>query len=164
MISISHKALADIIDKIRFISQSLVPPTLGDIGLVESIQDVCDSLERTHKFDVEFFHKQFDEYGLPENLLLMLFRITQEQLNNIIRHSEAKNISIKLEKDAEYVILSISDDGKGFDPINYKKGLGITNIMNRASLFNGIVEIDAGKDRGCKLSVFIPFQENQILE
>jgi PAS domain S-box-containing protein len=156
MINFSHKALAGIIDKIRFLSQSLVPPTLGDIGLVESIQDVCDSLKRTHKFRIDFVHRHFNEEGLPDNLLLMLFRITQEQVNNIIRHAEAKNIHIKLESDAESIILTIADDGKGFDPQNHKKGLGITNITNRASLFNGTVEINAARGKGCKLVVIIP--------
>jgi PAS domain S-box-containing protein len=163
MINFSHKALAGIIDKIRFLSQSLVPPTLGDIGLVESIQDVCDSLRRTHKFRVEFFHRHFEEQILPENMRLMIFRITQEQVNNIIRHAEAHTIYIKLESDAEYVVLTISDDGIGFDPVSYKKGLGITNITNRASLFNGIVEIDAAKGKGCKLSVIIPLQQSNNL-
>jgi two-component system sensor histidine kinase UhpB len=89
---------------------------------------------------------------------LMLFRITQEQVNNIIRHSEASIIQIKLESDAEYINLTIDDNGKGFDPANFKKGLGITNIMNRASLFNGIIEIEAAKGKGCRLSVNIPLK------
>jgi two-component system sensor histidine kinase UhpB len=93
----------------------------------------------------------------------MIFRITQEQVNNIIRHAEAHTIYIKLESDAEYVVLTISDDGIGFDPVSYKKGLGITNITNRASLFNGIVEIDAAKGKGCKLSVIIPLQQSNNL-
>lgn len=159
MINFSHKALASIIDKIRYMSQSLVPPTLGDLGLVESIQDVCDSLRRTHKFKIDFFHRHFIEEGLPDNLRLMLFRITQEQVNNIIRHANAGSIEIRLQSDAEYLILSIADDGQGFDPDNFKKGLGFTNIMNRAGLFNGHVEIDAKKGGGCRLSVIIPLSK-----
>ena len=158
MIEFSHRSLAGIIDKIRALSQSLVPPTLGDIGLVESIQDICDSLKRTHKFKIHFFHRHFIEEGVPENMRLMLFRITQEQVNNIIRHSDAIIIQIKLESDAEYINLSIADNGKGFDPANIKKGLGFTNIMNRASLFNGLVEIEAAKGKGCRLSVNIPLK------
>ena len=58
------------------------------------------------------------------------------------------NIQIKLQCDAEYIFLIISDNGKGFDPSHYKKGLGLTNIMNRANLFNGKVEIDAAPGQG----------------
>ncbi|HEY6063702.1 MAG TPA: sensor histidine kinase, partial [Chitinophagaceae bacterium] len=160
MIEFSHKSLAGIIDKIRYLSQSLVPPTLGDIGLVESIQDIADSLRRTHKFKIDFFHRHFVEDGLPENLRLMLFRITQEQVNNVIRHAGAQTIQIKLGADAENILLTIADDGKGFDPCNYKKGLGLTNITNRASLFNGIVEIDAAPGKGCRLTVIIPLSSS----
>jgi len=156
MINLSHNGLTSIIDKIRYMSQSLVPPTLGDLGLLESIQDVCDSLRRTHKYKIDFLHRHFNETGLPDNLRLMLFRITQEQINNIISHANAASIEIRLQSDAEYLILSITDDGQGFDPDNFKKGLGFTNIMNRAGLFNGNVEIDAKIGRGCRLSVIIP--------
>ena len=94
----------------------------------------------------------------------MLFRITQEQINNILRHAEARVIQIKLESDAEYIVLTIADDGKGFDPLNYKKGLGLTNITNRASLFNGVVEIEAAKGKGCRLSVTIPLSNTELIE
>jgi signal transduction histidine kinase len=156
MINLAHKGLSDIINEIRQLSQSLVPTTLGDLGLIESIQDICDSLRRTHTFAIDFYHKHFKENGLPDNLKLMLFRIIQEQVNNIIRHSHANMIQIRLQTDAEYIILVITDNGKGFDSFNYKKGLGLTNITNRAGLFNGQVEIDAAPGNGCSLSVTIP--------
>ena len=91
----------------------------------------------------------------------MLFRIIQEQVNNIVRHAQAGAIQIKLQSDAEYIILTITDDGIGFDPANYKKGLGISSITNRAGLFNGKVEIDTAPGKGCSLSVIIPI-ENSI--
>lgn len=156
LINQSHKTLAGIINQIRLLSQSLVPPTLGDLGLVESIHELCDSLKRAHKFNIDFFFRHFSEETMPENLKLMLFRITQEQVNNIIRHAEADSIQIKLQSDAEYIILSISDNGKGFDLTNYKKGLGFSNITNRAGLFNGKVEIDATPGKGCSLTVVVP--------
>ena len=79
----------------------------------------------------------------------MLFRIIQEQVNNIVRHAGADNMNIRLQSDAEFIILTITDDGKGFDPANYKKGLGFKNIANRVSLFNGKVEIESAPGKGC---------------
>ena len=90
----------------------------------------------------------------------MLFRITQEQVNNIVRHVRAGSIHIKLQSYAEYIILTISDDGKGFDPDNYIKGQSFSNIINRASLFNGKVEIEATPGKGCLLLVIIPLEAN----
>jgi signal transduction histidine kinase len=159
MIHLSHQNLAAIIKEIRQLSQSLVPPTLGDLGLIESVYDLCDSLKRAHRFQIEFQHRHFNEEELPGNLKLMLFRIIQEQVNNIVKHAGATAIQIRLQSDAEYIILSIVDDGKGFDTHNYPKGLGFSNITNRAGLFNGKVEIDAAPGQGCTLSVIIPQEE-----
>lgn len=158
MITLSHKTLASITHEIRQLSQSLVPPTLGDIGLVESIQDLCDSLKRAHKFGIDFYSRHFSGEQLPDNLKLMIFRITQEQVNNIVRHAEANLIQIKLESDAEFINLSISDNGKGFDPAQTKKGQGFNNISNRAALFNARVEINSSPGKGCQLSVTIPIE------
>ena len=158
MIQLSHKTLAGIIYEIRQLSQSLVPPTLGDIGLTESIQELCDSLRRAHAFNIDFYHPYFHEEDMQANLKLMLYRITQEQVNNIIRHAHAANLQIKLQSDAEYIFLTISDDGIGFDPAHYKKGMGFSNIVTRADLFNGKVEIDTAPGKGCQLSIIIPLE------
>ncbi|MBL7724480.1 MAG: PAS domain S-box protein [Chitinophagaceae bacterium] len=163
MISLSHKNLATIINEIRQMSQSLVPPTLGDLGLVESVQDLCDALKRAHTFNIEFQYRYFNEDNLPVNLRLMLFRIIQEQVSNIIRHAGATTIQIKLQSDAEYIMLNIKDNGKGFDPDTRKNGgLGFSNINTRAALFNGKVEITSAPGSGCSLSVIIPqLRDNQ---
>ncbi len=155
----AHRELTEIIRELRTISQTLVPPTLGDIGLVESVEDVCDSLRRTLRCQLEFNHRSFDEDHIEDNLKLMLFRIIQEQLNNIAKHAAASSIIIRLESDAELIELEIRDDGKGFDPAALpKKGLGFTNIANRAGLFNGNVNIEAAPGQGCRLLVSIPLR------
>lgn len=156
MIEYSHKNLVSIIQEIRQLSQSLVPPTLGDIGLIESIQDLCDALKRVHTFTVEFYHHHFNEQQVPENIKLTLFRIIQEQINNIVRHSEADKMQIWLQTDAEYISLTVYDNGKGFNPASAKKGQGFKNITNRAALFNGIAEIEAMPGKGCKVNIIIP--------
>ena len=156
MIHFAHKNLVGIINEIRNLSQSLVPPTLGDLGLIESISDLCDSLKRTHTFKIEFLHRHFNENVLPDNLKLMLFRIIQEQVSNIVKHANATNVLIRLQSDAEYIILTVIDDGQGFDTSDFKKGLGLSNIGNRAGLFNGKVEVEAEPGKGCTLTVVIP--------
>ncbi|MES1215747.1 MAG: PAS domain S-box protein [Bacteroidota bacterium] len=156
IIEYAHKNISGIINKIRQLSQSLVPPTLGDIGLIESIEEVCESLRLSHSFNIDFFHRHFKEEILQDNLKLMLFRIFQEQVSNIIRHSQADSIEIRLLSDAEFIMLIITDNGRGFDSFNYTTGKGFSDISSRAGLFNGKVEIDSGPGRGCTLSVAIP--------
>lgn len=156
MITLSHKNLVSIINEIRSLSQSLVPPTLGDIGLVESIHDLCDSIKKANTIGIDFYCRHFDEQLLPENLKLMLFRVTQEQVNNVIRHANATRLEIRLESDAEFITLSINDNGQGFDVQNYKKGLGFKNIANRVGLFNGKVDKESSPGSGCTLTVHVP--------
>ena len=156
MINLSHKTLSDIVKEIRKLSQSLVPLTLGDIGLVESIQGLCDSIIQAHTIEIELHSRHFEESVLTDNLKLMLFRIFQEQLNNILRHSEASHMHITLESDAEFVLLSINDDGKGFDTTAYRKGRGLSNISSRANLMNGKMDIKSSPGNGCTLSISIP--------
>lgn len=156
LIRLSLKNIGGMIREIRTLSQSLVPPTLGDIGLVESIQELCDSLKRAHTFSVDFVSRHFDESTITENMKLMLFRITQEQVNNIIRHSHATEVYIKLQSDAESVILTIKDNGTGFDPEKTRKGMGLNNIVSRAALMGGKADIKAAPGDGCILSVELP--------
>lgn len=158
MIRRSRKELTEIFNVVRNLSQSLVPPTLGDIGLIESIKDVCNSLKVTHKFNVHFNYHSFSEEVLPDNMKLMLFRIIQEQINNIVRHSGADTIHIRLIADAEAAELRINDNGKGVDLSRGRKGLGLTNITNRAELFNGKVDIKTAPGEGFILTVSIPLK------
>ncbi|MBI5370807.1 MAG: PAS domain S-box protein [Sphingobacteriales bacterium] len=160
MISLAHKNLAGIINEIRHLSQSLVPPTLGDLGLAESIQDLCDALRRSHKFSIEFNCRHFEEEDIPGNLRLSLFRIIQEEISNIIRHSAATHIMIRLQSDAEHIFLTIMDNGKGFDPRTAREGLGLSNIRTRTALFNGKMELKTAPGEGCELTVIIPLQQD----
>jgi PAS domain S-box-containing protein len=157
MINQAHKGLLDIVTEIQHLSQSLVPPSLNDIGLVASIEDLCEPLKNTHAFSIDFRYHAFNEELLPDNLKLMLFRIIQEQVSNIIRHANANAIRISLNDSNGFVILSVSDNGKGFDLATVKKGLGFDNISNRAGLFGGELKIDTTPGKGCFIEVTIPF-------
>jgi len=85
-----------------------------------------------------------------------LFRIVQEQLNNIIKHAQADHVQIKLFSTSDGILLEIKDDGDGFDIEKVRKGLGFINIKNRAELFNGNAEIFSKPGKGCLLKVFFP--------
>ncbi|MBC7947506.1 MAG: PAS domain S-box protein [Chitinophagaceae bacterium] len=156
IINQAHKGLLNTVNEMRQLSQSLVPPSLSDIGLVESIEDLCNPLKNLHAFSIHFHHPSFDEKLLPDNMKLMLFRIIQEQINNIIRHAHADTIVISLYMPPGQVILVVTDNGIGFDPGSVKKGLGFANISNRAGLFGGALEITSSSQHGCTIRVSIP--------
>jgi PAS domain S-box-containing protein len=156
MIQSSSKFVSNAIDEIRKLSRSLAPPSLGDLGLLESIEDLCDSIRTTHLFAVSFYHSGIDENTLNEDVKFMLFRIIQEQIKNIIMHAKASSIGIRLTANADRVTLVISDNGKGFNPLTTRRGLGLNNIINRAEVFNGKAEINSAPNQGCTVSVTLP--------
>jgi PAS domain S-box-containing protein len=156
MVDMALKAVGDVINDVRAMSRSLIPSTLKDLGLVESINELADTFMRARVLNIEFEHIGLPEDIIPENQKLSLFRIVQEQLNNIIKHSGAKNVSIRLFSKKDEFVLEIRDDGKGFDPECFSKGIGILNIKNRAELFNGKAEIFSQPGNGCLLRVSFP--------
>jgi PAS domain S-box-containing protein len=159
MLSMAVKGVSDIINEVRAMSRSLIPSTLKDLGLVESVNELVDSIARTNVLQVDFNPIEFEDSYLPENQQLTLFRIIQEQFNNIVKHAGARNVFIKLETDAikKLVLVEIRDDGKGFDTKKVKKGLGFINIRNRVELFNGKMDISSQPGKGCHLRLSMPF-------
>jgi PAS domain S-box-containing protein len=156
----STNNISDAINEIRTISRSLVPPSIGDLGLIESLQDLVENIKATRRLHVEFYYSGTIDNMLDEKRKLMLFRIIQEQVNNVLKHAAAKNLVIELIADSEghSVDLTISDDGKGFelDRVRSKKGVGLSNIASRAQLFNGSVNIVTALGEGCKLKINVP--------
>ncbi|HEY0041763.1 MAG TPA: PAS domain S-box protein, partial [Flavisolibacter sp.] len=156
MVNMALRSVSDVINEVRSISRSLVPPTLKDLGFIDAVNDLIDSLRTTGAINVELDYFEFDEDQLPENKKLTLYRILQEQLNNIIKHAKAKNVSIMLRLTAGNILLQVKDDGVGFDIDKIKKGLGITNIHNRAELFGGKVLLTTSPGNGCDINVCLP--------
>jgi PAS domain S-box-containing protein len=160
MLNMALKSVSDVINDVRSMSRSLVPFTLKDLGLFESIKELIDSLMRTRAIIIEFENVHFDESIIPENQKLSMFRIVQEQLNNVIKHARAKKVWIRLYVKAYELVLEIRDNGKGFNSLNIRKGVGILNIRNRAELFNGKVNILSQPGSGCLLVISFPLNAN----
>ncbi len=119
-----------------------------------------ESIKATGVIHVEFYTSgPFDE-KISEKEKLMLYRIIQEQINNVLKHSGASNLVIELimEERENSIELNITDDGNGFNPESpkNKKGLGLSNIMSRAGLFGGKVTILSAPGKGCTLRVQVP--------
>ena len=156
LITKSSKNIISAITEIRKLSQSLMIPSLEDLGLVDSIEDLVESINATKKIYVVFVHREVDEAVLDENQKLTLFRITQEALNNIIRHANATRTTIELSNNKNRVQLIIKDNGKGFNAFSTKKGAGLNNIRNRVYLLSGALTINTHPGEGCTLVVELP--------
>jgi len=93
-----------------------------------------------------------------ENIKLTCYRITQVQLNNIVKHARAKKATIQLRKTADRLELMLQDDGIGFNPAINTGGIGLRNIKNRVDYYNGTVRIDSEPGKGCAVTIVIPLQ------
>lgn len=144
------------IEEIRKLSRTLVVPSLGDIGLISALQELTDDINLTHEFNVSLIHELYDEEALNKNLELMLYRIAQEQLNNIRKYAKAKEVTIALRSDTQQLFFIIEDDGHGFDPTTKAKGIGLKNISSRVDFYDGDIKIVSAPGKGCKLEIRIP--------
>ncbi len=139
-----------------------MPPTLDDLGLVDSVNDLIEDIHATRQLHVEFYTDGPIDEAVSGKLKLMLFRIVQEQVSNTLKHSGAKSLVIELtlEESENMIELNISDNGVGFDieKIKSKKGLGLHNMTSRAELFGGKLIIQSAPGQGCKLNARIPLQ------
>jgi PAS domain S-box-containing protein len=145
------------IEEIRDLSSHLVVPRLKGNGLLDSIGMVVEDINSTGLYKVKFTARNHIYVEtLSENKKIAIFRIVQEQMNNIIKYSLAKNVSISLTKNAKGVQLDMHDDGIGFDINQTKKGIGLSNICDRSKLFNGSVDYQTSPGHGCALTVLFP--------
>ena len=144
------------IDEIRNLSHSLILPFIEAPRLSETINYLTETISKGSTIIIEKEIKVIDENAIPDKLKLIIYRIIQEQLSNIVKHAKASAVLLKLIRHNEEILLTIKDDGKGFDTLSKTNGIGLINIKTRASLFNGEVTINSSPGNGCELIVSFP--------
>jgi signal transduction histidine kinase len=133
---------------------------LVENGIGHAIDQEINWLNKTGTYELKVNNQLVDLQITSPDKDLIILRLLQEIINNIIKHAEASLIQIRLQSDAEHIVLSVIDNGKGFNLTSNKKGQGFNNITNRAALFNGKAEIEAAPGMGCSLTVIIPLDDN----
>jgi len=145
------------IEETRRISNNLMPAALSEFGLVTAIRHICNTI--TSSTDINIIFKSEGKIeALSKDKQTYIFRITQEALTNIVKHSHAKNATIIISFSKQKIHLQIEDDGKGFDKtqINHLSSNGLNNIQNRILLLSGNLEIDSAINKGTKIKIEIP--------
>jgi PAS domain S-box-containing protein len=151
----SRKNISMAIEEIRKLSKELITPSLNDLGLIQSIKELIRGIQMVKKMKIRLNISGLDENSLLPEQKINVYRIIQEQLNNILKHAHASAVVIELNKMKEQISLEVRDDGRGFDPRARRNGVGISNIISRAELYNGRVEIDSAPGKGCRLEVIL---------
>ncbi|MFT3822734.1 MAG: PAS domain-containing protein [Chitinophagaceae bacterium] len=154
----SHDSLAKAIQEIRTLSKTLVPPSLGDLGLKEALLEMIETMKLNPQLQIKIGHYDAEVESISGNKKLFLYRIVQEQINNILKHSKATTAEIELVCNEQTLHMLIRDNGIGFDPTVKSRGIGMSNITNRVEMQNGNMEIISSSGTGCLLKIEIPLE------
>jgi signal transduction histidine kinase len=146
-------------EEIRQLSQSLVAPSLGGMGLDLALRKLLENFPLSASLRVDLDTTGYlDDIG-NDGIKLTCYRIAQVQLNNIVKHSRAHNASIILTRTPDRLTLLIRDDGIGFNPAKKTSGIGLRNIRNRVNYYNGTLDLESAPGKGCTLTITIPLTE-----
>ncbi len=153
----SYDYVNEAMEEIRKLSHSLVAPSLGDIGLKEALQGLVEDANFLYNQHVQLlFDEKYNEKDIDKNKALMFYRIVQEQMNNITKYAKADKVVIALKAENDNLVLSVTDNGVGFDSKHKSKGIGLKNISSRVEFYSGNMNIISAPGQGCTLEVFIP--------
>lgn len=142
------------IQETRNLSHDMVMPRFSERSLKEELKLLIGNY--SYKKVIQLELAGINESDISSTIKETLFRIAQEQLSNIAKHAKAGMIGMRLSNDARLVTMVIHDNGVGFDVQQQRKGIGITNILNRVEPYNGTAEIISMPGKGCTLLVTIP--------
>ena len=140
--------------QVRDISHDLIPPVFQHASLLEIIIDYVVEQNGQDGPCFQFFFESEEGWDkLPHQAALDLYRIVQESCSNAVKHAFAKNVTILLSRKENAIVLSITDDGQGFQTAAAKKGIGMQTIKERAANLNGTVSIESTPGKGTTVLV-----------
>lgn len=144
-----------ITEHLRTLGHSLRPPALDVGGLDISLKEFCREFAELTKINVEYHGESI--HGLPQEVSISLYRFVQEALTNILKHAHANQVKVRLVYRNNEILLSISDNGKGFSGSGKSKGVGLLGIAERLNLVGGTLIIPPQRGKGASLVARIPW-------
>ena len=152
----AENLVTDVIQELTFLVQEIYPIALQEKGLVTTLREHVFEWENRNDIYIQLITRY--ERQLPLEVEQALYRITQEALANVARHSHARRVDVSLVCNVDSVQLSVSDDGCGFD-MNTKHGMGLRSIRERVSSIRGTVQVQSAPGQGTRLLVQVPIKE-----
>ena len=142
--------------EVRSVSHAIMPNALLRAGLSNALKEFIEKLD-TRVIKINLYSEGLNE-RIESNIETVLYRIIQECVNNVIKHSKANILDISLIKDLDGVSVTIEDNGKGFDTskLNKEDGIGIKNIQTRVNYLKGSIDIDSAIGRGTLVAIHVP--------
>lgn len=161
--------LSEILQKtimaIRDLTYDLRPPSLDQLGLLNTVYQYCEDFAEQTGLRVDFHSAGVESLQFDPNIEINVYRLIQEGLNNVKRHAGAENASIRLVASSPDIILRIEDDGRGFDikermaRISNEKRMGLQSMEERVGLLQGKMSIQSRPGQGTKILIEFPYKE-----
>ena len=146
------------LQNVRRLAVELRPATLDDFGLVPAIERLRDVVEEQRGISVDVGSNLADA-RLPPEMETALYRIVQEAFTNVLKHAAASRVSVRLDRGADALTLTVHDDGKGFDPTMVREGsLGLVGMHERVALLGGHLTIESSEDAGTMVKAKVPLR------
>jgi len=159
------KLIAQSIDAVRELSYGLHPPSLDQLGITQTIFQLCEEFSDASGLSVDFVPTGMEALKHDPSLEINIYRLIQEGLNNIRKHANSNRVKIILIASYPNILLRIQDDGKGFDvkareaEFDGTKRLGLRSMTERVNLLQGIIKIKSRPNQGTKIFIKIPFMK-----
>jgi PAS domain S-box-containing protein len=160
-----HEMKKDIVtvsQDVHNLSRQIHPSILDDLGLIKAVESECNNFSNREGTEIAFNHVNIPTF-IPKGISLSLYRIIQEGLTNIAKHACADHISVSLKGTGHDVLLSVQDDGIGFDSaeVGEKPGLGFSSMRERTRLMHGEFSISSQPERGTVITVRVPLTRRE---
>ena len=156
-----YEQIRDTLQEVRRFSRDLRPSILDDLGLLPALEWVTEDLKNTYWVEADLKVLGLERRLFPETELL-LFRIVQEALRNIAKHAKATKAEVEIKFDENKITITVSDNGKGFEPpenlgaLTPTGKLGLAGMQERVQLLGGSVRLESKPGKGTKISVEAP--------
>lgn len=150
------QSLEDSNEDLRVISHQMMPRTLKQFGILSAIDDLLNKSLTYAKIQFAFEYFNINT-RIKEGYELILFRVLQELINNILKHSKATEVNIQLFKTKEALVLLVEDNGVGFDASIKHDGIGLRNILSRVETVKGEVHFESELKKGTLVTIKIPY-------
>lgn len=149
--------LAETSAEVKRISFNVMPSSLVDFGLEAALEDLCKQIRNYGKIKVDYQYITEVEHTLSFDVIVAIYRIAQEALNNVLKHSEATEASVHILDKEDEVFMLIQDNGRGFDRSQAgPSGFGLRSMEERARVLGGTFEVHPEPEKGTAIEVHIP--------
>ena len=152
LLSTAISMMDDAVKEVRSVAHTMLANALLKQGLAGAVRDFIQKINSSGLIKIELEISGLDQ-KLDPTMESMLFRIIQEMMSNIIRHSSANQVTIQLHRQEKELVLMVEDNGVGFDPDLVSGGAGMQNMKSRVAYINGTFEVDSSPGRGTTISV-----------